>query len=40
MKNKRKGNFLPDLTVFEDLSVGSDILEEVQGFIKSNFALR
>lgn len=40
MKNQRKGTFLPDLIVFEELSVGLDMLEEVQRFIRANFSLR
>lgn len=37
---KKECSFLPDLTVFEDLSIGSDMLEELLRFIKVIFSLR
>ena len=33
MKRQKKGTFLPDLTKCEELSVGSDTLEELQNYL-------
>lgn len=40
MRNQRKGTFFPNLTVFEELAIGFDMLEELQRFMKVNYPLK
>ena len=40
MKRQKKGTFLPNLTKCEELSVGSDTLEELQNYLKMWYSLK
>lgn len=40
MRNQKKGTFFPNLTVFEEFFVGSDMLEELQRFMRVNYPLK
>lgn len=37
MINQRKGTFFHDLTIFEELAIGSNMLEELQRFMRVNY---